>query len=606
MAEKYAKIMIAVIAIVLIGYGCAGLSSPEARPVSAEMRVLLDSDCIYDNISVNGIDVGGLTKEEAVKKISDELYAPLSEQKIVLEKGNEKKWILDLETLGYTYSVERGVQAAYDYGRDGEDAARAQEIEALAEAPYNVPLYLAYDKGKVGEFLQGITDEISTPAVEPVFSRKDGALTGEDGRAGSALDYEQTLENLIAITDGMHGGMLQLTLSEVQPRFTLAQIQQAHQLIGAFSTPITGSADRDINVKVASGFVNGTVLYPEAVFSTNATIGPTTYERGYREAPVIVGGKLEDGIGGGVCQVSSTLYNAVLFAELEIVQRRNHSMVVGYCPIGRDATLAGDVIDFRFRNNTQFPIYIESYTEGTTLWVKIYGKETRPENRTLEFESVNMGHVSPPAAKETQDTTLPKGKRVTTVAAITGQIVDVYKKVLIDGAVTERIYIDRSTYSARAAEVRVGTGAAEKARDTAAEEKPKQETTATTPQQPSQTDGQQEVQTPSTEPTTDTPTDNPQDKPTDTPADKPEDKPVDTPTENPEGNPTQTPTDKPTDGAAETPQAVDSPVAEPPATEAPAIPPTDNTPAPTPEPAPEPPAPEPTPAPIPQEDAATE
>lgn len=446
-------------------FGCSQLAQvgpPEVQAVNSvdtRMLAVVETDRIYDNILVNGIPVGGLTKEEAAKKLTDELLSSLESQKVIV-KSSDKTWAFPLTRLGYKYEIDKAVGEAYSVARTGTTEERYDEITALKNKPYEIEIEPSYNADAIDGFLADIALEIDTQPIEPSFARENKESVFTPGQDGTKVSTVATKEAILALTDAMEGGEVALLTESVPPKFTLDDLMKANALIGEYSTPITGSASRDVNLTVASEYINGVTLYPGEVFSTNETIGPTTYERGYRNAPVIENGKLVDGMGGGVCQVSSTLYNAVLFSELEIVQRQNHSLVVGYIPIGRDATLAGDVIDFKFKNDTDYPIYIESYLEGKRLYVSIYGYETRPANRTIDFESIWISSTAAPPEKETPDPSLPLGERVVDTASLGGQVIDVYKKVFVDGALVDRTLVNRSSYRARTGEARVGTGEA--------------------------------------------------------------------------------------------------------------------------------------------------
>lgn len=189
----------------------------------------------------------------------------------------------------------------------------------------------------------------------------------------------------------------------------------------------------------------------------NKELGPQTYENGYRNAAVIVNGKLEDGLAGGVCQITTTLYNAVIFAELEVVERRNHSLAVGYVPLGRDAAIAGDYTDFKFRNDTDYPVYVEAYLDGGKLVCNVYGHEVHDAGREVEFEKVFVATVPKPPEKVTKDPELPEGTREVTYTGKTGSKVSTYKKVYQNGELISREWFSDSNYRATADEVTVGT-----------------------------------------------------------------------------------------------------------------------------------------------------
>jgi len=156
--------------------------------------------------------------------------------------------------------------------------------------------------------------------------------------------------------------------------------------MGTYSTKFNSSQkERSYNISLSSNAIDGTILLPGDVFSFNEIVGPRSTSAGYKTAPVIFEGELVDGIGGGVCQVSSTIYNSVLKSQLGVVERVNHSIPSTYVPKGLDATVAYGFLDFKFKNTTDFPIYIESFVNKNILTVNIYGHQTN--NREVKLIS---------------------------------------------------------------------------------------------------------------------------------------------------------------------------------------------------------------------------
>ena len=159
--------------------------------------------------------------------------------------------------------------------------------------------------------------------------------------------------------------------------------------LSSYSTSYGGSTtNRCANVARAASLINGKVLAPGDVFSFNDTVGHRTIENGFSTAKEYVDGKSVDGIGGGTCQVSSTLYSAVLYADLSIVERLNHMMTVGYIPLGQDATVSDGGVDFKFKNNTDYPIKVSAYTSGATITVSIIGTDWEP-HREVKISSTS-------------------------------------------------------------------------------------------------------------------------------------------------------------------------------------------------------------------------
>lgn len=226
--------------------------------------------------------------------------------------------------------------------------------------------------------------------------------------------------------------------------------------LASYSTTYsTSAANRASNVALAASRINGKVLKPGEMFSYNDTIGDTTIENGYKVAPVFENGKTSEGVGGGICQVSSTLYSAVLYADLKVNERRNHSLTVAYVPKGQDATVSYGAIDFKFTNNTDYPIKIKAATGGGTVTVSIIGTK-RDADRTVQLRH-EIVSTTQPTANETKDDTMPVNTRKVTSTGKTGYVVDTYKTVVENGQVISSGKITRSTYKMVPTEVTVGT-----------------------------------------------------------------------------------------------------------------------------------------------------
>jgi len=236
-------------------------------------------------------------------------------------------------------------------------------------------------------------------------------------------------------------------------------------LIGAkttFFSDAAHQANRNTNIRMAAERINEQIVMPGEIFSINTALGNVHASTGWRFAPGFASGRTVQSIGGGICQVSSTLYVAVLLAELEIINRRNHSMTVDYLPRAWDAAIVttGNALDFRFRNNTDMPITIKATTTATSLTVNIYGLETRPENRTTRLQEYRISTTRPGPTVYIEDPNLPYGTRNTTRQARTGLTYRLYMYVYYDGVQAGRTFINTSVYLMFAAEVRIGTGGA--------------------------------------------------------------------------------------------------------------------------------------------------
>jgi len=235
----------------------------------------------------------------------------------------------------------------------------------------------------------------------------------------------------------------------------------------SFSTNTVNNANRAVNMKLATSKIDGTILLPGDVFSFNEVVGPRTAERGYLPANSYVGGKIVKDIGGGICQVSTTLYNSTLKADLETVSRSNHMFTVSYVPFGLDAAVDyASSVDFKFRNNTNMPIKIQGkVTSDNRVVFTIIGTNENP-NKTVEFTTVQVSSTPAPV-KYIYDSNLPEGQKVVVDNGMTGYVIDTYKIVKINGEVQSKTKIHRSTYRTLDKTIKVGTKKVPKATSSA-------------------------------------------------------------------------------------------------------------------------------------------
>lgn len=213
-------------------------------------------------------------------------------------------------------------------------------------------------------------------------------------------------------------------------------------------------AARTSNVKLAASLVNGTILNPGDEFSYNKIVGPRTYERGFKDALIFQQGEIVDGTGGGICQVSSTLYMATLYSDLEVVERRNHRFTVTYTKLGEDATVVYGSTDYRFKNNTKYPIKIFTSVTGSTLKVTFLG--TKTSEKTVKLQT-NILQQTPYAKKTIEDPTLEYGKTKVKTEGHTGYKTETYRVVYENGVEVGRTLENKSTYTKLDHVVLVGT-----------------------------------------------------------------------------------------------------------------------------------------------------
>ena len=318
-----------------------------------------------------------------------------------------------------------------------EDCILGDGNIAQADFKYIEPEEITYD------YIKRYT---SDKPIEAGYTIENHRITFTESQPGVSLS-KSDLEEAVKDADG---NVIKVPAKITQPKVTSEQLHSeilAHEL-GKYTTDYSSSSnDRAYNIKLACEKINGYVLAPGEEFSYNDVVGPRTVERGFRIANVYVGNTVQPGIGGGICQVSSTMYNSVVFADLEITARRNHTLPVSYVPLGRDATVSYGATDFKFKNNTNYPVEIKAIAEGGLNTIIILGTDEHPE-REIKIVTSQTGTSSPKVIVE-KDPELPEGEIKVESAGTNGSSHISYKVVYENGVEVSRKQLAKSVYAGK-------------------------------------------------------------------------------------------------------------------------------------------------------------
>jgi len=404
---------------------------------------------IRDGIYIGPVEVGGMTTAEAEQAV-EEYVQSLSQKSITLEAANEGQVQVTAADLGITWTNKEIVEEAAQMGQQGNVIVRYKMMKDLQHDNVRYDLEFAYDVNAINTILTEQCVGFDSEAVDAGLTREEGAFVVQEGQKGYRLDVEHSID---AVNDYLTqewdyaDTAIQLVVNEEEPKGNGQDLAQVKDVLGSFTTSFSSSGkSRSANVTNGCNLINGITLYPGEEFSTLEAKTPFTEANGYHMAASYLNGKVVDSLGGGICQVSTTLYNAVLLAELEVTQRYNHSMIVAYVDPSADAAIAESAgKDFKFVNNTDAPIYVEGIIENKKITVNIYGKETRPENREVIYESEVTSRTPPGQDVIYVDAGRPIGY-IAKESAHVGYKARLWKVVKENGEVVERTQINSSTY----------------------------------------------------------------------------------------------------------------------------------------------------------------
>lgn len=418
---------------------------------------------IADGVYIGNVNVSGMTEKQAQSAV-EEYVAGLMDTTFTL-KGESGSVSMTAQDMGVSADVNTAVTEAVALGRAGSLINRYKTTEDLKKQPVVLDMHLSVDKQATAQKLYTDSDKLSVAAVDNGLTRENGAfqfVKGKEGVEVNIVDSVYAINDFLAEEWDGTNNEIELVTDVVEPRGNEEELAQVTDLLGSFSTDFsTSGAGRAKNVTNGCSKINGTILYPGDSFDMAKTVSPFTQENGYELAGAYQNGTTVESFGGGICQVATTLYNAVIRAELEITMRFNHSMLVSYVQPSMDAAIAGDYKDLRFKNNLDAPVYIEGYCSGGVIYFNVYGKETRPANREISFESETVS-TTDPETKFNLDSSLAIGYWSVDQSAHTGCVAQLWKIVKVDGEQQSRDLFNKSNYQASPKIITIGTKGANK------------------------------------------------------------------------------------------------------------------------------------------------
>lgn len=421
-------------------------------------------DAIKTGVFADEIDLAGKTAVEATAAIEgyvEELRA--TEITLIAADNNEVKTTAG--DLGITWANRELVEEAMELGTHGNVIERYKILADLKHDKKVFELEFSFDIQAINDILANECAKFDREAVDVSLKRENGEFQVVEGQIGYFLDVESSIDvvnDYLTEEWNKQACSIPLDILVDEPQGSAEELANVTDVLGSFTTSYTTSnAARSANVENGANLINGITLYPGEEFSTYEAVAPFTEQNGYHMAGSYLNGKVVDSLGGGICQVSTTLYNAVLLSELEVTERHNHSMIVGYVDPSADAAIAeSSGKDFTFVNNLDYPIYIESYVKNKHITFNIYGKETRDAGRSVRYESEILEVINPPADTIYADPAQPVGYIITESAHI-GYKAKLWKIVTENGVEVSRTQVNSSNYKMVPRSATVGTATAD-------------------------------------------------------------------------------------------------------------------------------------------------
>lgn len=482
--------------------------------------VNLNNENILSGISIEGIDVSGLSKEEAMAKLQT-IYEEKKSKEIEIQYEDYTN-SLNPTLMEVSYEVEKAVNEAYLTGRNSNIFTNNYNILFTLIGKKNIDVNMTLNEEVAKQTIEDIGVNLPGIVIESSYSVEDDELVITKGKAGIKIDTESLLNlvkgklnNINANEDYITIPVIQkepetidiqkihdeiyteakdayytkdpftvypevegidfdvekakeilaedkeeylIPLTITKPKVTLSQIgsEAFPDQLSTFTTRYDESdVNRTTNLKLACQKINGKVILAGETFSYNKTLGPRTAAAGYKNGKIYSGGEVVDGIGGGICQISSTLYNAVLMANLEIVERRNHQFVTSYLPAGRDATVVYGATDFKFKNTRQYPVRLVASAKNGIATISVYGIKEENEY-TFSFSTKTVASI-PFTTKYVEDSSLAAGTEKVKQKGANGLKTETYITKSLNGKVISTTLLSRDTYDAMTRIVLKGT-----------------------------------------------------------------------------------------------------------------------------------------------------
>ena len=450
---------------IIRGIACIGILAGVL--CTFDLQVYADEkNTISPGIYLEDISLEGKTVEEA-ENMADHYVEGLLQKNITLKMTDDHEVVITPGEIGLYWSNPEILQEAVSIGKKGNIVERYKIKKDLQFENRRLPLLLDVDRELVQHVLSDQCAVYNIEAQNATLSRENDEFVIHEGQTGMVVDENASLA---LICDYFTGGgwngedtSINLVVSVDEALGSKEELSKVRDVLGSFTTSFkTSGSSRSANVRNGCALINGTTLYPGEEFSTYDTVSPFSKENGYYMAGSYLNGQVVDSLGGGICQVSTTLYNAVLLSELEVTERHNHSMIVTYVDPSADAAISESAgKDFKFVNNTDAPIYIEGYTtDDKQIGFVIYGEEKRDTGHSVAYESEVVSRTYPDTEVIYTDASAPVGS-VTVQSAHIGYKANLWKVVYENGEQVSREMINSSVYKMAPRSATVGVATAD-------------------------------------------------------------------------------------------------------------------------------------------------
>ena len=419
-------------------------------------QFVLDSQKTFDeNYTICGVDIGGLTITQAEEKIKN--YYEIENNEIQLEiKYQDKSWIFNNSDFMIKSNIHTVLENAYKSSHKTNYLNRLKNINKINKMGFSPQIALNYALIDIDDKIDAICLSVEKEPINSLinFNTTTRKFDISESKKGIKVNKEKLYNDIVSNLNKSNIVKVFIETYNTDPLVTKEHLLKATTKQSEFTTNFSNSNfDRKNNIKIASKSLDGLCVLPNEEFSFNDAIGQRSLEKGYKQANIIKDGEFVKGVGGGVCQVSTTLYNALLLANIDVTEVHKHSLPVGYVKPGLDAMVSWSTADLKFKNTTDLPIFIVSNCDGKTLTFTIYG-DTKSKNLEIKTSSEiikkiphNGDKILPDLTGMYADKIMFKGEYLRTKYPKDGYEAKAYLEYYIDGKYSHKKQIRHSTYN---------------------------------------------------------------------------------------------------------------------------------------------------------------
>lgn len=443
--------------IAIVFSACVMKAGMDAQAASKDSK-------IESGVMIGDIDVSEMSVSQAEGKI-EAFVESLRSVPITLRLEGGQDTVGTAGEFGITWKNDGALEEAAMLGKRGNIVQRYNALADLKKKGQSYPLHLAFQDEALDSILNSLGASYNQEAVEASLTKTESGFQITEGQTGRILDVVKSKEailNYLQDNWNYKKAAIDLVVTVDEPKGNAETLNKVKDVLGTHTTSYRSSgSSRVTNVRTGCSHLNGITLYPGEQCSVLEMITPFSEENGYALAGSYLNGQVVESLGGGICQVSTTLYNAVLNAELQVDERSNHSMIVNYVEPSEDAAISeSGGKDFKFTNNKEYPIYIEGITTPEkTITFTIYGVEDRSPNRKVEYVSEIL-ETNVPSTEKIIPTGAPVGY-VSVQSVHVGYKARLWKVVTEDGTEISREQVNSSSYAAVPRTATVGTATAD-------------------------------------------------------------------------------------------------------------------------------------------------